>query len=31
VLYAFATAQRSSRVIERHCRQDVAYRVICGI
>ncbi len=24
VLYAFATRQRSSRVIERHCRQDVA-------
>src|SRR5215210_3011509 len=30
VLYAFATAQRSSRRIERHCRQDVAYRVITG-
>jgi transposase len=30
VLYAFATAQRSSRAIERHCRQDVAYRVITG-
>jgi transposase len=28
VLYAFATRQRSSRAIERHCRQDVAYRVI---
>jgi hypothetical protein len=28
VLYAFACAQRSSRVIERHCRQDVAYWVI---
>jgi transposase len=27
VLYAFATRQRSSRAIERHCRQDVAYRV----
>src|SRR5437588_2662558 len=30
VLYAFATDVRSSRAIERHCRQDVAYRVICG-
>jgi transposase len=30
VLYAFAGGQRSSRVIERHCRQDVAYRVISG-
>ena len=30
VLYAFATRQRSSRAIERHCRQDVAYRVISG-
>ena len=30
VLYAFASAQRSSRAIERHCRQDVAYRVITG-
>jgi transposase len=30
VLYAFATRQRSSRAIERHCRQDVAYRVIAG-
>jgi transposase len=28
VLYAFATQQRSSRGIERHCRRDVAYRVI---
>jgi transposase len=28
VLYAFATRVRSSRAIERHCRQDVAYRVI---
>jgi transposase len=28
VLYAFATDVRSSRAIERHCRQDVAYRVI---
>jgi transposase len=30
VLYAFASRQRSSRAIERHCRQDVAYRVITG-
>jgi transposase len=30
VLYAYATKQRSSRVIESHCRQDVAYRVITG-
>jgi transposase len=30
VLYAFASGQRSSRAIERHCRQDVAYRVITG-
>jgi transposase len=30
VLYAFATRQRSSRAIERDCRQDVAYRVISG-
>jgi transposase len=30
LLYAFATRQRSSRAIERHCRQDVAYRVISG-
>ncbi|MCA1680661.1 MAG: transposase [Actinobacteria bacterium] len=28
VLYAYATKQRSSRAIERHCRQDIAYRVI---
>jgi transposase len=28
VLYACATGERSSRGIERHCRQDVAYRVI---
>jgi len=26
VLYAYATGERSSRGIERHCRQDVAYR-----
>jgi transposase len=30
VLYGFATGQRSSRAMERHCRQDVAYRVISG-
>jgi transposase len=30
LLYAYATHQRSSRAIERHCRQDVAYRVISG-
>jgi transposase len=30
VLYAFATNVRSSRAIERHCRQDVAFRVITG-
>jgi hypothetical protein len=29
-VYVFATRQRSSRAIERHCRQDVAYRVITG-
>ena len=28
VLYAYATKQRSSRAIECHCRQDIAYRVI---
>jgi transposase len=30
VLYSFSTNVRSSRAIERHCRQDVAYRVITG-
>src|SRR5205814_7591744 len=30
VLFAFATNVESSRGIERHCRQDVAYRVITG-
>jgi transposase len=30
ILYSFATNVRSSRAIERHCRQDVAYRVITG-
>jgi hypothetical protein len=28
ILYAYATGNRSSRAIERRCRQDVAYRVI---
>ena len=30
VLYSCSTGVRSSRRIERHCRQDVAYRVITG-
>src|SRR5436305_3059814 len=30
VLYAFATTVRSSRAIERHCREHVVYRVITG-
>jgi transposase len=30
ILYSFATGVRSSRAIERHCRQDVAFRVITG-
>jgi transposase len=30
ILYAFATSVRSSRAIECHCRQDVAFRVITG-
>jgi transposase len=30
VLFAYATNERSSRGIERHCRQDIAYRVITG-
>jgi hypothetical protein len=30
ILYAFATGVCSSPEIERHCRQDVAYRVIAG-
>jgi transposase len=30
ILYAFATSVRSARAIERHCRQDGAYRVITG-
>jgi len=28
VLYAYCTRERSSRGIERDCRQDIAYRVI---
>jgi transposase len=28
VLFAYSTKERSSRGIERHCRQDIAYRVI---
>ena len=30
ILYAFATGVQSSRAIERHCREHVAYRVITG-
>jgi transposase len=30
VLFAFATGVRSSRAIERHCREHVAFRVITG-
>jgi hypothetical protein len=30
VLFAYCTGERSSRGIERHCRQDIAYRVIAG-
>jgi transposase len=30
VLYSFATNVRSSRAIERHCRENVAHRVITG-
>lgn len=30
LMYSYAIDQRSSRKIERHCRQDVAYRVIMG-
>ena len=30
MLYAYSTDERSSRGIERHCRQDIAYRVITG-
>ena len=28
LLYAYATGQRSARAIERHCGQDIAYRVV---
>jgi transposase len=28
LLYGYATKQRSARAIERHCRQDIAYRVV---
>lgn len=30
VLYGYATSERSSRGIERRCREDIAYRVITG-
>ncbi len=30
ILYAFAAGVRSSRAIERQCRENVAYRVITG-
>jgi transposase len=30
VLYAYSTKVRSSRAIERHCGQDIVYRVITG-
>ena len=30
LLYAYARGQRSSRVIERECIEDVAYRVIAA-
>jgi hypothetical protein len=30
VLYAYATNERSARGIERHCRDNVAYRVVTG-
>jgi transposase len=30
LLYSYATGERSSRVIERRCREDVAMRVICA-
>jgi transposase len=29
LLYAYAVGERSSRAIERRCREDVAFRVIC--
>ncbi len=30
LLYAYALGERSSRAIERRCREDVAFRVICA-
>jgi len=30
LLYAYAVGERSSRRIERRCREDVAFRVICA-
>lgn len=30
LLYAYCKGERSSRAIEARCREDVAYRVICG-
>jgi transposase len=30
LLYAYAAGERSSRQIERRCREDVAFRVICA-
>ena len=30
LLYAYAVGERSSRAIERRCREDVAFRVICA-
>jgi transposase len=30
MLYAYAIGERSSRRIERHCEQDVAFRVIAA-
>jgi transposase len=30
LLYAYAIGERSSRAIERRCREDVAFRVICA-
>ena len=30
LLYAYAVGERSSRQIERRCREDVAFRVLAG-